>query len=299
MTASENIVVTGASGQLGRLVVADLLRATPEPHVIGIVRNPTVAKELADRGVEPRVARYEDDGAVAAGLAGADKVLLISSSEARRRTWQHRHVIDAAKAAGVRLFVYTSILHADTNAMALEVEHRETEALIRSSGLPFVFLRNGWYTENYTAGLAAALRRGAILGAARDGRISSAARADFARAAAAVLASPANQAGRTYELAGDSAYTLTELAAEIARQSGRPLVYRDLSEAAYKEALQADGLPEEFAALYAECDVKTAEGVLHDESRQLSGLIGRPTTTMAQSVAAALAQVSSIASRPS
>ena len=295
MAVSESIVVTGASGQLGRLVVADLLRSAPEAHVIGIVRNPAAAKDLADRGVELRVARYEDAASVTAVLAGADKVLLISSSEARQRTRQHQHVIDAAKSANVKLFAYTSILHADTNPMVLAVEHRETEALIRSSGLPFVFLRNGWYTENYVAGLAVALRRGAILGAAREGRVSSAARADFAAAAAAVLARPANQAGRVYELAGDSAYTLTELAAEIARQSGRPVVYRDLSEADYKAALLADGLSEEFAALYAESDVKTAAGALHDESRQLSGLIGRPTTTMAQSVAATLAQVPSIA----
>jgi NAD(P)H dehydrogenase (quinone) len=294
MTVSESIVVTGASGQLGRLVVADLLRIAPEARLIGIVRNPAAAKDLTDRGVELRVARYEDAASVAAALAGADKVLLISSSEARRRIPQHRHVIDAAKAAGAKLFLYTSILHADTNPMALAIEHRETEALIHSSGLPFVLLRNGWYTENYTAGLAAALRHGVILGAAGDGRVSSAARADFAAAAAAMLASPATQTGRVYELAGDSAYTLTELAAEIARQSGRPVIYRNLSEADYKAALQADGLPEEFGALYAESDAKLAAGALHDESRQLSGLIGRPTTTMAQSVAAALAQIPSM-----
>ena len=164
MTVSERIVVTGASGQLGRLVVADLLRIAPETHVIGIVRNPAAAKDLADHGVELRVARYEDAASVAEALAGADKVLLISSSEARLRIRLHRHVIEAAEAAGARLFAYTSILHADTNPMVLAVEHRETEALIRLSGLPFVFLRNGWYTENYTAGLAAALRRGAVWG---------------------------------------------------------------------------------------------------------------------------------------
>jgi NAD(P)H dehydrogenase (quinone) len=294
MTVSENIVVTGASGRLGRLVVTDLLRTTPKAHIIGLVRNPAAATDMANWGVELRVARYEDAGSVAAALAGADKVLLISSSEARGRVWQHRNVVDAAKAVGLKLFVYTSILHADVNAMALAVEHRETEALIYSAGLPFLFLRNGWYTENYTANVGAVLRRGAVLGAARHGRVSSAARVDFAAAAAAVLATPANHAGRIYELAGDTAYTLTELAAEIARQSGRRVVYRDLSEADYKAALQADGLPEKFAAVYAESDAKAAKGALHDESRQLSGLIGRPTTTMAQSVATALAQIPSV-----
>jgi NAD(P)H dehydrogenase (quinone) len=291
MTGFETIVVTGASGQLGRLVVADLRAIAPEAHVIGTVRNPAAAADLAGRGVELRVARYEDADSVAAALAGADKVLLISSSEASRRTRQHRQVVDAAKAAGVKLFAYTSILHADTNPMALAVEHRETEALIRLSGLPFVLLRNGWYTENHTASLTFALRRGAILGAAREGRISSAARADFAEAIAAVLTSRANQAGRVYELAGDTAYTLAEFAAEISRQSGRPIDYRDLTEADYKAQLQASGLSEEFAALYAESDVKMAANALYDESRHLSGLLRRPTTTMAQSVGAALARI--------
>jgi NAD(P)H dehydrogenase (quinone) len=199
-----------------------------------MVRNPAAAKNLADRGVELRAARYEDTASVAATLAGADKVLLISSSEARQRTRQH--VIDTAKAAGVRVFAYTSILHADTNSMALAAEHRETEALIRASG---------------TGGLAAALRRGAVLGSAREGTFRPP-RADFAAAAAAVLASHTNHAGTVYEFAGDSAYALMELAAEIARQSRRPIVHRDLSEAEYKAALRSDGLPEEFATLYGE-----------------------------------------------
>jgi NAD(P)H dehydrogenase (quinone) len=289
MTISETTIVTGATGQLGRLVVADLLKIAPAAHVVGLVRNAAAAKDLADRGVELRTANYDDPASVVAALAGADKVLLISSSEVGRRAQQHRSVIDAAKAAGVKLLAYTSILHADTSPMALAVEHRETEALIQSSGVPFVFLRNGWYTENYTGNIAAAVQHGAVLGAARDGRISSAARADYAAAAAAVLTGAENQAGKVYELAGDTAFTLTEYAAEIARQSGKPVAYKDLPEADYKAALQAVGLPEVFAELYAESDAKAANGTLYDESRQLSRLIGRPTTTMAQSVAAALA----------
>ncbi len=191
----------------------------------------------------------------------------------------------------MKLLVYTSILHADTNPLALAAEHRETEALIRASGIPFVLLRNGWYTENYTGNVAAALKHGAVLGAAKDGRIASAARADFAAAAAAVLASAENQAGKIYELAGDTAYTLTELAAEIAKQSGKPVVYKDLPEADYKAVLQSVGLPEAFAGLLAESDAKAAQGALYDESRQLRSLIGRPTTTLAQSVTEALAAI--------
>ena len=294
MPTSENIVVTGASGQLGRLVLTELSQMAPSAHLIGIVRNPAGARDLADHGVELRAADYDDPASIARVLTGTDKLLLISSSEiGPRRVGQHRNVIDAARTVGVQLLAYTSILHADKNPMALAVGHRETEALIRASGVPFVMLRNGWYSENYTANAAAAAARGVILGAARDGRISSAARADFAAAVAEVLASHASQVGKIYELAGDTSYTLAELAAEIGRQSGRPVAYNDLTETAYKAALQSTGLAEAFAEIYAESDAKAAHGSLFDESRQLSHLIGRPTTTMAQSVAAALAATSS------
>ena len=289
MTNSEMIVVTGATGQLGRLVVAELLQAAPWAHVIGLVRNVAAAEALADSGVELRRADYDDPASIATALAGAGKLLLISSSEmGRRRVTQHRNVIDAATASRMKLLVYTSLLHADKSPMALADGHRDTEALIRASGVPFVFLRNGWYTENYAANAPMAVRHGTVLGAAGDGRISSAARADFAAAAAAVLASPHSHAGVVYELAGDTAYTLTEFAAEIARQSGKLVTYNDLSEAEYRAALLSSGLPEAFAEIYAESDAKAARGWLYNDSRQLSRLIGRPTTTMAQSVVTAL-----------
>jgi NAD(P)H dehydrogenase (quinone) len=290
MTISERVAITGATGQLGRLVIAELLRIAPNVDLIGIVRNASAAKDLAERGVELRVANYEDPAAVKAALAGVDKVLLISSSEIGQRVRQHSHVVDAAKAAGVKLLAYTSILHADTSPLALAEEHRKTEALIRASGVPFVFLRNGWYTENYTGNVAAAVQHGAVLGAAADGRISLAARADYAAAAAAVLASRDNQAGKLYELAGDNGCTLADYATEIASQSGKPVVYKDLPEADYKAALVSIGLPEAFAALLADSDAKAAKGALYDGSRQLSALIGRPTTPIAKSVSAALAR---------
>lgn len=291
MATPENIVVTGATGQLGRLVIAELQNIAPQAHVIGLVRNQAAAKDLADRGVELRVADYDDPAAVTAAIAGADKVLLISSSEIGRRAQQHRSVIDAAKAAGVKLLAYTSILHADTNPMALAAEHRATEAYIRSAGIPFALLRNGWYTENYTGNIAAAVQHGAVLGAARDGRISSAARADFAAAAAAVLTGDAkSRAGKIYELAGDDAFTLSEYAAEIARQSGKPVVYKDLPEDTYKTALLGFGLPEALAAVLADSEAKAAAGALYDDSHDLSRLIGRPTTPLAKSIASALAR---------
>lgn len=289
MTTPEAIVVTGATGQLGRLVLADLLRRAPTARLVGLVRNKAAAQDLAAQGIELRTANYEDPATLAAAFAGADKVLLISSSEIGRRVAQHANAIAAAKAAGVKLLAYTSLLRADTSPLALAVEHRETEALVRASGIPFVLLRNGWYTENYAANAAAAVQHGAVLGAAGSGRISSAARADFAAAAAAVLTSQESQAGKIYELAGDSSYTLAEYAAEIAHRSGKPVVYQDLSEAGYKAALESIGLPAVFADLYAESDAKAAKGALFDDSRVLSKLIGRPTTPMAQTVATALA----------
>jgi NAD(P)H dehydrogenase (quinone) len=289
MTTFETIAVTGATGQLGRLVIADLLALAPAVRVIGLVRNAAAAHDLADQGVELRHADYDDPASLGTALQGVGKLLLISSSEVGRRVPQHRNVIDAAKAAHVRLLAYTSILHADISPLALAAEHRETEALIRASGLPFVFLRNGWYTENYTGNVAAAVQHGAVLGSARHGRISSAARADYAAAAAAVLSSRESQAGKTYELAGDTGFTLSDYAAEIARQSGKPVIYRDLPEPEYKVALQNAGLPEAFAGLIAESDAKAASDSLFDGGRQLSSLIGRPTTPMARSVAVALA----------
>jgi NAD(P)H dehydrogenase (quinone) len=292
MANAERIVVTGASGQLGRLAIAELLRRVRAAQLVGLVRNPAAARDLAQRGVELREADYEKPATLTAALAGADKVLLISSSMVGRRVPQHRNVIDAAKAAGVKLLAYTSILRADTNPMGLAVEHRETEALIRQSGIPFTFLRNGWYTENYTGSIAAALQHGAVLGAAGNGRIASAARADYAAAAAAVLTGADNQAGKIHELAGDSAYTLADYAAEIARQSGKPVAYRNLPEAEYATVLQSVGLPQALAAMLAESDAKAAQGALDDGSRQMSRLIGRPTTPMTQSVAAALAALS-------
>lgn len=281
------IVVTGASGQLGRLVIEVLLKKLPAGEIVAAVRNPEKVADLAARGVQVRQADYDQPASLVVAFKGADKLLLISASEVGCRVPQHRAVIDAAKAAGVGLLAYTSILHADTSPLPLAAEHKETEALIRASGLPAVILRNGWYTENYTAGIPAALQYGVVLGSAKQGRIASAARADFAEAAAAVLTQE-NQAGRIYELAGDESYTLGELAAEIAAQSGKVVAYQDLRESEFKTALLSAGLPDFLATLLAESDVGASNGGLFDDSRQLSALIDRPTTPLAELVRLAL-----------
>jgi NAD(P)H dehydrogenase (quinone) len=282
------IVITGATGQLGRLVIQELLKTAPASDIVAAVRRPEKAADLAALGVQVRHADYTLPATLATAFEGASRLLLISSSEVGQRLPQHRAVIDAAKQAKVPLLAYTSILHADRSPLGLAMEHQATEALLRESGLPFVLLRNGWYTENYTGNVATAIAHGAVLGSARDGRIASAARADYAAAAAAVLVRD-DQARLIHELAGDEAFTLQQLAAEIARQSGKPVVYQDMPQAAYAAALESVGLPSGFAQLLADSDAGAAQGALFDDGHRLSQLIGRPTTPLADSVAAALA----------
>ena len=281
------IAITGATGQLGRLVIDALLQRVPASEVLALVRDPLKARDLTALGVTVRQADYSQPQTLATALAGVERLLLISSNEIGQRTAQHLAVIDAAKAAGVKLLAYTSVLRADTSALGLAAEHLATEQALSASGLDHVLLRNGWYSENYSAGLPTALEHGVLLGAAGQGRIASAARADYAEAAAVVLTSE-GQAGRVYELAGDSAYTLEQLAAQTARQSGKPLVYQNLSQEEYQAALLGIGLPEGFAVLLADSDAAAAKGALFDDGQQLSRLIGRGTTPMADSVAAAL-----------
>lgn len=282
------IAVTGATGQLGRLVIEALLKTVPANQIVAAVRSPEKAQDLAKQGLVVRQADYSQPATLQAAFQGVSKLLLISSSEVGQRAAQHQAVIDAAKAAGVELIAYTSLLHAETSPLLLGEEHRQTEAALQQSGLPFVLLRNGWYSENYAASIAPALAHGAFIGAAKNGRIASAARADYALAAAKVLQLD-GQAGKVYELAGDDSYTLAEFAAEIAHQSGKAVNYVDMPQAEFAAALKGAGLPAGLADVLADSDVGAAQGALYDDSHTLSQLIGRPTTTYQQVIAAALA----------
>ncbi len=280
------IVVTGASGQLGRLVIDSLLTRIPAEQIVAAVRNPERVADLAALGVQVRQADYNQPESLLRAFAGADKVLLISSSEVGQRVAQHAAVIAAAQQAKVKLLAYTSLLHADRSPLGLAAEHQQTEALLRDSGLPVVVLRNGWYTENYLASIPSALEHGVLLGSAGAGRIASAARADYAEAAAIVLTRE-QQAGLVYELAGDNAYTLAELAVEISRHADRTIPYQDLPQAEFQSILLGAGLPEGLAALLADSDAGASQGGLFDDSHQLTELLGRPTTSLATMVAAA------------
>lgn len=283
------IAITGATGQLGRLVINALLKKVPASEIIAVVRSPEKAQDLQALGVALRTADYNQPQTLQGAFAGVQKVLLISSSEVGQREAQHRAVIDAAKAAGVSFIAYTSLLHADTSPLGLGVEHRATEALLQASGIPYALLRNGWYSENYAASIAPALAHHAFIGAAGDGRIASAAREDYAAAAAEVI-SRDDQAGKVYELAGDDSYTLAEFSAEIARQSGEKVEYVNLPPAEFSAALIGAGLPAPLAELLADSDAGAAQGALFDDSHTLSKLIGRPTTPFAAVIKATLAK---------
>jgi NAD(P)H dehydrogenase (quinone) len=276
-----SIVVTGATGHLGRHVVESLLaRGVPADQIVATGRS---IDKIADLGVTTKVAPYEDLGALKAAFAGADTVLLISGSEVGKRVEQHRNVIQAAKEAGVGRIVYTSIPRADTTDMKLAAEHRATERILAESGVPHTLLRNSWYFENYP--IAQAVENG-LFGAAGDGRISASPRADYAEAAAASLIGD-EHTGKVYELGGE-AFTMAELAAEISRQTGRDVTYTDLGEEKYAEFLVGVGLDAGHAAVLADSDAAASRGALFVPKTDLENLLGRPATPLAESVAAAL-----------
>ncbi|MFL5620317.1 MAG: SDR family oxidoreductase [Gemmatimonadaceae bacterium] len=275
------IAITAASGQLGRLVVQSLKTRVPHEEVVALVRSPERAGDL---GVPAREADYDRPETFDRALAGVDTLLLISGPDVGRRVAQHRRVIDAARRAGVKRIVYTSAIHADVSALDIAADHRATEADVRASGLAYTIVRNGWYTENYAGAISGALAGGAVLGSADGARISSATRADYAEGIAVVLAGAGHE-GKIYELAGDDAWTMSDLAAEISRQSGRAIVYRDLPATDYAAILAGFGIPEGVAKAIAGWDVAAAQGALFDDSRTLSRLIGRPTTPLSVAVA--------------
>jgi NAD(P)H dehydrogenase (quinone) len=279
--------VTGATGQLGRLVVEKLKGKGLANSVVALVRTP---EKAADLGVEVREFDYSNPEKLADALHGIEKLILISGNELGKRTEQHGNVIDAAKKAGVKQLVYTSLLHADRSGLSLAPEHYATEQALKASGLAYTILRNGWYTENYTGSVGGAVAAGAFIGSAGDGKISSAARADFADAAVAVVSGEGHQ-NKVYELAGDESFTLAELAAEISKQTGKTIPYNNLPETEYAKILKSFGIPEGFADAIASWDTGASKGDLFDESHQLSNLIGHPTTPLAETVKAALASI--------
>ncbi|WP_207835864.1 SDR family oxidoreductase [Williamsia soli] len=281
--------ITGATGQLGSLVVTDLLQRGVAPgEIVAIVRDNAKAAPLAEKGVTVRVADYSDRAALKSALDGVDKLLLISGSEVGQRVPQHINVIEAAEAAGVSLIAYTSLLKADSSGVSLAPEHLATEERLAASSIPSVLLRNGWYWENYGSALPQAIESGTLYGAAGDGRLAAASRADYAAAAAAVLTLD-DQGGKTYELGGDERLTYAEFAKIVGEVVGKDVAYVDLSESDYAAALAGAGLPEPVATMLAGADAGISRGELDTESGDLQTLIGRPSTPVADVIRAAIA----------
>jgi NAD(P)H dehydrogenase (quinone) len=278
------IAVTGATGHLGTFVVEELKKRVSNENIVALVRTPGKASALE---VEVRAFDYNQPETMTAALAGVDRLVLISGNEIGQRARQHFNVIEAAGKAGVEWIVYTSLLHADSTTLNLAGEHMTTEEALKASGINYTILRNGWYTENYTDSIGGALAGGAFIGSAGNGKISSAARVDYAEAAAVAITDESHK-GKVYELAGDDYYTLADLAAEISNQTGTNIPYRNLTEAEYTKILESFEIPAGFAAAIASWDVSASKDDLFDDSHQLSALIGRPTTPLADSVKAAL-----------
>ncbi|WP_432464603.1 SDR family oxidoreductase [Agarivorans sp. QJM3NY_33] len=281
------ILITGATGQLGRLVIDALLKRTDASQIVAAVRNLDNAKDLAEKGIQLRLADYDQPETLNTAFKGITKLLLISSSDMQNRQSQHHNVITAAKLAGIPFIAYTSLLNADSSPLALAADHIATEKLLAESGIPHALLRNGWYTENYTMNIPMALTHGVICGSSADGKYSTAPRLDYAEAAAVVLTSD-KQAGKVYELAGDKAFTLSEYAAAVSKAAGQVIAYKDMPEAEFAQLLLGAGLPEGFATLLANSEVGAAKGGLYSESRDLSRLIGRPTIALEDTIKATL-----------
>lgn len=281
------IGITGATGQLGRLVVQQLLsRGVPASQIVALVRDPAKAADLASRGVTVRAADYKRPETLGPALSGVEKLLLVSSNDFDERVRQHVNVLEAAKTAGVKLLAYTSILRGTESPLILGIDHGATERAVTALGIPYVLLRNGWYFENYLGDVKGTLAHG-VAGASGAGRISGATREDYAAAAAVVLTTPGHE-NQTYELGGDGSFTKADFAAELSKQSGKPVPHAELDAASFEGVLLGAGLPKMYAGVLVDADVQIAKGALHDESRTLSRLIGRPTTPLADAVRTAL-----------
>lgn len=283
------IAITAVTSQLGQGAAEALIaRGTDPSSIVGIARDASRAADLAAQGVEIREADYTDQASYEAALQGVDRVLLISSGDIfADRSVQHRNVIEAAKAVGVSLIAYTSIVNADTATHGLAKAHQDTEAILAEAGVPYVLLRNGWYTENYLGAIEPTLQFG-LAGSAGDGKVNVAPRADYAEAAAVVIGSDEDQAGKVYELGGDTALTLAEIAALIGEAAGQEVAYVDLPEEEYAKVLAGAGLPEPLTIVLASSSAGTGRGELHTASSDLSSLLGRPTVPAAETITAAV-----------
>lgn len=281
-----NIAVTGATGHLGGFVIDSLLaRGVAADDIVAIARNETKAAPLTAKGVQVRIASYNDEAALTTALGDVDRLVLVSGSEMGQRATQHANIITAAKENGVAFIAYTSLLNLDTSELALVPEHRATEALLAESGIDHALLRNGWYWENYASAIDSGKAAGKFFGAAGDARVSGAARRDYAEAAAVVVTGDGH-AGKIYELAGAPALTYPEIAAEVSKVIGSKVEYVDQTVAEYQATLEGFGMPTEMAQVFAGMDPVIAGGSLYSESTDLQDLIDRPSASLSEALSA-------------
>ena len=277
-----SIVVTAASGHLGRLVVHDLLRRGIAPdHVVAGARSLPAVKDLTDAGVRTVVLDYDQPDTVEAAVSAGDTLVLISGNDLANRDRQHADVIAAARRAGAGHLVYTSGLRASDSPSPIAASHAATEDAVRTSGIPFTLLRNGWYTENYAHSVPAVRASGVLLSSVGDGRVASATRQDFAQAIAAVVTSEGHR-GQTYELSGDVAWSYDDLAAALGEVLGRDVVHRALSPEQHLQALLDAGVFEPMAQMAVGVDVGICAGAFAFTNGDLTHLLGRPTTTLVE-----------------
>lgn len=282
------LLVTAATGHLGRLVIDALLeRGVPASEIAAGVRTPAKADDLAARGVAVVELDYSRPETLAPALEGVTRLLLISGTDADRVAG-HRAVIGAAAAAGVERLVYTSSPRNDEVEYALGADHRATEQAIAASGMDATILRNNWYTENYLDAVARAADTGEIVAAVGDARVASASRADYAEAAAVALTSE-QSIGHTLELGGDVAWDYDELARAAGDVLGRPVTYTRVSVEQLTAGLEAAGLDAGTAAFVAGIDDAIARGALSQTDGTLARVIGRPTTPLVEGLRAGLA----------
>jgi NAD(P)H dehydrogenase (quinone) len=281
------IAVTGANGKYGSLVIEGLLKKVPAEKVVAVVRKPAEATLLQERGAQIRQGDYDRPETLTKAFQGVEKILLVSAVVPGQRLRQHKAVVDAAKAAGVNFVAYTSMLNADTSTHMLAAEHLATEQYLANSGLKFALLRNAWYLENHIGMVDAALQQGALVGSAGEGRFASATRADLAQAAVAVLTESAKPK-LTYELAGDTSFSMSEFAQELTRRAGREIIYNELDPEAYRNLLTNLGLPSVIVDVLVDADLKARSGDFDSTSKDLSQLIGHPTTTLSEAVKVAI-----------
>lgn len=282
------LLVTAASGQLGRLVVDALLqRGVPASDIVAGVRTPSKADDLSARGVSVVEFDYARPETLAPVLTGVDRVLLISGTDADRVSG-HRNVIAVARDAGVGRLVYTSAPRVDEIDYALGADHKATEEAIAASGLSATVLRHNWYTENYLDAVARAADTGEIVAAVGDARVASASRRDYAEAAALALITD-DLAGQTLEVGGDVAWTYDELAQAATEVLGRPVTYTAVTIEQLTAGLEAAGLDAGTAAFVAGIDDAIARGALSQTDGTLSRLLGRPTTPLVDGLREGLA----------